>query len=337
MKKTGVVIIGRNEGDRLRKALERLRECGLHAVYVDSASTDESVACAQSLGFTVVTLDRSRPFSAARGRNAGFKRLMEIHPSLKYVQFIDGDCILDRQWIEKAEKFLDSNPVAGVVCGLRREIHPLRNIYHWITNVEWLGPPGQTTATGGDICARTSVFSAVGGFSEVFSCGEEADLCERITSLGHAIFRLEEIMTKHDIALAGLTPFLRRHYRGGYAVGLGALYYGQKLRHQFRKQFLKTVFWALILPLLCLFAHPLFILLYPLHVLKVALHFQREKGPQFERLGEPLPSYRALQYGLIVLGIKFFELGGMIRAFIDHRCGFNKDRSRASSRLIEYK
>ena len=48
MSAIGVVAIGRNEGERLRRCLESLDGHGLTVVYVDSGSTDDSVALARS-------------------------------------------------------------------------------------------------------------------------------------------------------------------------------------------------------------------------------------------------------------------------------------------------
>ena len=42
----------------------------------------------------VIDLDMSVPFTAARARNAGFRRLREMVTDLAYVQFVDGDCEL---------------------------------------------------------------------------------------------------------------------------------------------------------------------------------------------------------------------------------------------------
>ena len=57
----GVVIIGRNEGERLRRCLASLRQQGallVYLVYVDSGSTDGSVALAKGMGAHVVELDK---------------------------------------------------------------------------------------------------------------------------------------------------------------------------------------------------------------------------------------------------------------------------------------
>ena len=66
-------------------------------VYVDSGSNDGSVQRARHLGADVIELDMRVPFTAARARNVGFRRLREISPDIEYVQFVDGDCeLIDR-------------------------------------------------------------------------------------------------------------------------------------------------------------------------------------------------------------------------------------------------
>src|SRR4051794_1024566 len=90
--RVGVVAIGRNEGDRLRRCLESLDPAARPTVYVDSGSADGSPDLARSLRADVVDLDLSVPFTAARARNAGLARLLEVAPGVEYVQFVDGDC-----------------------------------------------------------------------------------------------------------------------------------------------------------------------------------------------------------------------------------------------------
>ena len=77
----GIVIIGRNEGDRFRRCLESVKGRCDAMVYVDSGSTDGSVEFARSQGADVLELDRDQPFTAARARNAGWERLRTISPS----------------------------------------------------------------------------------------------------------------------------------------------------------------------------------------------------------------------------------------------------------------
>jgi len=71
----GVVVIGRNEGERLRRCLTSAVREARHLLYVDSGSSDGSVALAQSLGVETFALDPGMPFSAARARNEGQAQL----------------------------------------------------------------------------------------------------------------------------------------------------------------------------------------------------------------------------------------------------------------------
>ena len=99
---TGVVVIGRNEGDRLRRCFESGVVQGARLVYVDSGSADDSVNLAKKWGAEIVELDPSTPFTAARARNEGIDRLHEIDPKLTFVQFVDGDCELRMDWLANA-------------------------------------------------------------------------------------------------------------------------------------------------------------------------------------------------------------------------------------------
>ena len=56
-----VVVIGRNEGERLKRCLKSLSMAKL-VVYVDSGSTDGSVQWARGQGVEVVELDLHLPF-----------------------------------------------------------------------------------------------------------------------------------------------------------------------------------------------------------------------------------------------------------------------------------
>src|ERR1700722_5333515 len=105
----GIVSIGRNEGERLDKCLQSVIGRSAPVVYVDSGSTDGSVAIARGTGSDVIELDARIPFPAARARNEGFRRVGQLEPDLLYAQFVDGDCEVVAGWIEKAVAFLEAN------------------------------------------------------------------------------------------------------------------------------------------------------------------------------------------------------------------------------------
>lgn len=218
MTAVGAVIIGRNEGSRLATCLRSVAAQFDTIVYVDSGSTDDSVALATALGVIVVRLDPATPFTAARARNAGFARLHRLLPDLAYVQFIDGDCELVADWARHALAFLSSTPSAAVVCGRRRERHPDATPYNRLCDHEWNTPIGIAATCGGDSMMRASTFTAAGGFTDDLIAGEEPDLCHRIRMAGSTIHRIDREMTIHDAAITRFAQWWQRNRRSGYAV-----------------------------------------------------------------------------------------------------------------------
>lgn len=213
----GCVVIGRNEGANLRRALDSVARIP-RVVYVDSGSTDESVARARWRGIDVVELDPTLPFTAARARNAGVDRLLEVSPSLKYVQLVDGDCELAPGWIDTARARLEADRDLAVVCGRRRERHPQASVWNRITDVEWDTPVGEVSSCGGDAMMRIEAFRAAGGFDATLIAGEEPDLCARMRDLGWRIERIDAEMTVHDVAMTRASQWWRRCVRSGHAA-----------------------------------------------------------------------------------------------------------------------
>ena len=255
--KVGVVVIGRNEGQRLLRCLKSARSSPavVALVYVDSGSTDHSVQQARAFG-EVVELDRSMPFTAARARNAGLARLLS-HASLEYVQFIDGDCELDRGWIQYASAFLAATPNAAVVCGRRRERYPDSSVYNLLCDLEWDTPVGQAEACGGDALMRIEPLRQIGGFRSDLIAGEEPELCVRLRQEGWTIHRLDREMTLHDADMTCFSQWWKRNTRAGFAFAEGAALHGQSLQKHWVRQSRSNWVWGFIVPVIALlFAWP---------------------------------------------------------------------------------
>ena len=213
----GIVAIGRNEGARLEACLDSVVGRVGAVVYVDSGSTDGSVEMAQGRGVEVVGLDMTKPFTAARARNAGAARLAEIAPEVEFIQFVDGDCVIVEGWLEAAVAALRDEAQFAVVCGWRRERDPDASIYNLLCDIEWQRPPGVTSACGGDAMMRRSCFEAVGGYDAGLIAGEEPELCVRLRARGWQIFRIGMTMTLHDAAMFSWRQWWLRAKRSGYA------------------------------------------------------------------------------------------------------------------------
>lgn len=247
MSKIGCVVIGRNEGERLKKSLLSVVGKVNQIVYVDSGSTDESVEFARSLKVGVVELDLALPFTAARARNAGFYYLLQVAPDLEFVQFIDGDCEVVDGWLERAILEFKNQESLAVVCGRRRERFPESSIYNKLCDLEWDTPLGEAKACGGDAMMRSFALQEVGGFNEHLIAGEEPELCVRLRQNGWKIWRVDAEMTLHDAAMFSFSQWWKRNVRAGHAFAEGAFLHGKETGH-WVKESRSNWFWGLLFP-----------------------------------------------------------------------------------------
>jgi GT2 family glycosyltransferase len=320
----GVVIIGRNEGDRLVRCLKSLTTHRARLIYVDSGSTDDSVTSARSLNADIVALDMTLPFTAARARNEGFARMRNLYPQTEYVQFVDGDCEVSPQWLKEAVNFLDTHPHVAAVCGRRRELYPEKSIYNKLCDMEWDTPIGEAKACGGDVLMRADAFDKVHGFRPDLIAGEEPELCVRLRASGWKIWRLDVEMTLHDASMTRFGQWWRRSMRGGYAFAEGAHLHGAPPEFHRVKESRRTWIWGLGIPVVCLILTiclsmwGLAILLtYPAQVVRLAMRGTRSAKENW------------LRATFLVLG-KFPEVIGQLKFVYNRLAG-------KAAHLIEYK
>ncbi|SIT87273.1 Glycosyltransferase, GT2 family [Yoonia rosea] len=242
-----VVVIGRNEGARLIASLASLQGVVSRIVYVDSGSTDNSLQAARDAGAQVVELDLSVPFTAARARNAGFAAL---DPVPEFVQFIDGDCMVEPDWIDAGAEALMQHEEIGIVTGWRSEIHPDASVYNALADVEWHRPAGDIDACGGDMMVRASVFEKVSGFNPHVIAAEDDEFCIRVRKAHWRVHRLPVRMTLHDADMMRFGQWWQRAVRAGHGFAqVGALHPEHFLRARQR-----VWVYGAILPLLAVVA-----------------------------------------------------------------------------------
>lgn len=326
--RVGVVAIGRNEGERLEACLGSILRATELAVYVDSGSSDGSLARARRLGVPTVELDSTLPFTAARARNAGFARLLDLEPGIDLVQFVDGDCEVASGWIEAAAAHLRGHRDVAVVCGRRRERYPDASPYNRLVDMEWDVPAGEVDACGGDAMMRADAFREVGGYDPSLIGGEDPELCFRLREAGHRIVRLSRDMTLHDADLHRFGQWWLRGVRNGHAnLEVALLHRRSPARYRWR-EVASFVCWGAGLPLLALAAAGvlgpwglLTLLGYGVLALRVYRHRRRRR----ESRGS------AWLYALACTVGKLAELQGGSTLL------FNRWVRRRTTRLIEYK
>lgn len=323
MSAVDLILIGRNEGDRLKRCLASATGAR-RVIYVDSGSRDDSVAAAEAAGAEVVHLDPALPFTAARARHEGFLHLEATGGAAGIVQFIDGDCGIVPGWIEAGAAALVDDPSLGMVTGWRAEIAPEASVYNTLAHVEWRRPAGEILACGGDMMVRKVAYLQAGGFDATVIAAEDDELCCRLRKAGWRMKRLPVEMTRHDAAMTRFSQWWRRAERSGH----GFAQVGWLHPEYFTRERKRVWVWGLILPLLAVvgvFAAPwltfLVLLAYLASWLRSAQGLVRHDGLRW---------WQALHHGVFLTLSKFPNLIGMLR--------FHLRRLRGRDmRIIEYK
>lgn len=210
-----VVVIGRNEGSRLGRCLQSVQDASWtdlphELIYVDSQSTDDSVAVARQMGAQALALDDGKP-CAAKARNMGWRQAKG-----SYVLFLDGDTELHPGFVLSALEAL-RDPKLCAAWGHRRESRPDQSIYNRVLDLDWVYPPGRSLYFGGDVLVRRQALEQVDGFDPSLNAGEEPELCARLRAKGWEIEHLDVPMTRHDLAITSFRSYCLRAYRSGIA------------------------------------------------------------------------------------------------------------------------
>ncbi len=322
-----LIAIGRNEGQRLLDCIKSCIHCVDKVIYVDSGSNDGSVDNASLLGAEVISLDMTLPFTAARARNAGLAWVQNHMPDIEYIQFVDGDCYVDEQWIETGYSFLCQNHDYAVVCGRRKEKYPEHSLYNKLCDIEWNSPIGDAKNCGGDALYRITALQEVYGFNPNLIAGEEPDLCFRMRKQGWKVFRYDAPMTYHDADMTRFSQWWKRATRSGHAYAEGMYLHGRSPERYYVKDSISIWIWGFIIPLLItglVFSVSwycfLLVLLYPLQVYKI-MRYQHKRGYTWQD--------SLLYSSFCVLG-KFAQLTGQLKFFWGVVTG-------KRTKLIEYK
>jgi GT2 family glycosyltransferase len=323
----GVVVIGRNEGERLERCLESMRHAGCPVVYVDSGSSDDSVRMARSRG--VETVELAPPFSAAKARNEGFQRLLAQHRDIRFVLFLDGDCTLLPGWIDAGVRALTEDSRRAAVFGIVLERNAQASIYNRLCDIEWRYAAGDLADCGylgGRSMMRAAVFRELGGFRPEMIAGEDAELGVRIGLAGYKVTSIACPMATHDADMHRFGQWWRRAVRAGHAIGQRCELHGRSAARDCVRERGSTVFWGIALPLGILLsalatqgASLLLLAAYPLLGIRVWRH-RRSAGDG--------PGDAAL-YAIFVLIGKFANAAGLLTFFVNKSAG--------RYQLIEYK
>lgn len=237
--KITIVIKALNEeqhiADSVQSAISALEGMDKEIILVDSLSDDNTVKIAKKYPVKIVQIKNKKQRCCGIGPQTGY-----MLSKGDYIYILDGDMVLDKNFIKKALPYFNDKTVAGVggnileksADNLAFQVRTKSHIVDAVTEVDQLGMGG---------LYRREVLERVGYFSNpYFYAYEEYDLGAEIQKLGYKLLRIPEEMIEHfgDETPAYITIYNRMKSR--YLFGSG-----QYLRRSLiRGHFLKTI-WEL--------------------------------------------------------------------------------------------
>lgn len=194
--KLSIIIIGRNEEQFIERGIEsaltvRNKIYETEIIFVDSASTDQSVPLAKKFPITILQLKPDWPLCVAAGRYTGYRWSCG-----DYVFFLDGDAEVNATWLADAVEFLDQNTEYAGVAGVLDEeyVTPAgertggaANVFHQDLSRSVI----DSKVLGGIALFRRSVLEEVGTVNPHLPTAEDHELCLRIRRAGWKVARIK--------------------------------------------------------------------------------------------------------------------------------------------------
>jgi glycosyltransferase involved in cell wall biosynthesis len=174
-----IVIPAYNEADHIKSCLQSIfnshyDSTQYEVIVVDNGSQDRSYEIA--LSYECV-----KAFKLLDGNVGAVRNYGAAQARGQILIFIDADCLMDNDWLNRAEKLIGDHPNYAYGGGAK----PPSNAT-WIETSWLLEGKGQPTLPTHLIGASTmlskELFLKIGGFDEVVSSGEDTDLHYRIIS-----------------------------------------------------------------------------------------------------------------------------------------------------------
>jgi glycosyltransferase involved in cell wall biosynthesis len=246
-----IIIPAYNEENYINRCLEAIKKMNtenmdLEIILVDNGSTDKTIEIGKSYGAKVLI---KREGTIASLRNYGAK-----NSKGDLIAFLDADCIVPEDWIEKALKYFRNN--SKVILGYRLVVPAGAN---WIarcwdllfskrdvtSEVRWLPT--------GNMIMKRDAFLSVDGFNETLETNEDCDFCFRVNDKGNKIISSSETSVTHLRPPQSLSAIFKKelwHGKEVFKVFIEDIYRNKDL-NIFHTKNIKVVLYAFFY-LLCL-------------------------------------------------------------------------------------
>jgi glycosyltransferase involved in cell wall biosynthesis len=206
-----IIIPSFNEEKFVAKCLESIKNLNTpielyEVIVVDNGSTDRTVEIINSFKTDLkIKIIINNHVNIAGLRNLGAK-----HSKGNILAFVDSDCVVSKEWLNKALPYF--NHAKNAAVGSRHE--QLSNT--WVARA-WSNMHSKKKVTGeadwlpsGNMIVRKKYFDNVNGFDDGLETTEDYDLCQRLRGTGYIIYSDPEVASLHLDPPQSLAEFFKK-------------------------------------------------------------------------------------------------------------------------------
>ncbi|HEY1806208.1 MAG TPA: glycosyltransferase [Terracidiphilus sp.] len=215
----------RHIASSLASAVKAMQPFEGEVILADSGSTDRTVEIARNFPVRIVQLANTAERSCGAGAQLAFQ-----HARGAYFYLLDGDMVLDRDFLPAGIAYLEANPDVAAVGGHVRERNTEGEDFQIrATNAQkdWNRLPGIVDRLDCGGLYRAAAVREAGYFADRnLHAFEEFELAARLQSLGWKLARIDHPAVDHYGHTAGGYRLLWRRIRSGYAGCTGEVLRG---------------------------------------------------------------------------------------------------------------
>ena len=193
-KKLSIIIITKNEESTIDACLREANKINFiekEIILVDSNSTDKTIEIARKYPIKIIKIIKSNVYSPSAGRRIGL-----TNSKGDYILFLDGDQIVNREWIKKYIALIKLGCFDLVDGGYIHVPYGERvREFKAILNKNPIGKPGNKFH--GTFLVRNSKTLKKENFNPFMRGEEERDLAYRLIKKGYKIYRSQEEIAAH--------------------------------------------------------------------------------------------------------------------------------------------
>ena len=225
-----IIVPTFNEVENISKCLNSIlnqdfpRE-KFEVIVVDNGSKDHTLETASK--FSEIYTYHKPGINVGAVRNYGASRATG-----SILVFVDGDCVLDHCWLQRAQLLLRMHPGSVFGGGAKLPHNPKWIERYWLLEKNGL-PTLPKNLIGASIVIRKTIFDEVKGFNDAVTAGEDSKLHQELERIGVPVKICHDLDIVHLGNAKTVKDFLRRQ-----------MWQAENYRKSFKNVKNDKIFWA---------------------------------------------------------------------------------------------